>query len=65
MEKTKYHTGDVVAINKTEWFIESVTMRFGRVLTYGLEYKDENGKRNHVDIETGSLETLIKLGESK
>ena len=64
MDETKYHKGDVVTINKTEWSIESVTMRFGRIMTYGLEYKDENGERNQVNIETGSLETLIKLGES-
>ena len=64
VDETKYHKGDVVTINKTEWSIESITMRFGRIMTYGLEYKDENGERNHVNIETGSLETLIKLGES-
>ena len=63
-DETKYHKGDVVTINKTEWSIESITMRFGRIMTYGLEYKDKNGDRNHVNIETGSLETLIKLGES-
>ena len=64
VEETKYHKGDVVTINNIDWTIDSVTMRFGRIMTYGLEYKDENGKRNHVNIETGSLETLIKLGES-
>ena len=64
MEETKYHKGDVVTINNTEWFVESVTMRFGRIMTYGLECKNKNGERNHVNIETGSLETLIKLGES-
>ena len=40
-------------------------MRFGRIMTYGLKYKDENGEREYVNIETGSLETLIKLGEDK
>ena len=62
-EETKYHEGDVVTINNIDWTIDSVTMRFGRIMTYGLEYKDENGERNQVNIETGSLETLIKLGE--
>ena len=64
MDETKYHKGDVVTINNIDWTIDSVTMRFGRIMTYGLEYKDKNGDRNHVNIETGSLETLIKLGES-
>ena len=64
MDETKYHKGDVVTINNIDWIIDSVTMRFGRIMTYGLEYKNEDGKRNSVNIETGSLETLIKLGES-
>lgn len=64
MNETKYHEGDVVTINNIDWTIDSVTMRFGRIMTYGLEYKDENGEREHVNIETGSLETLVKLGES-
>ena len=64
MEKNKFHEGDMVTINNIDWIIESITMRFGKIMTYGLEYKDENGKRNYVSIETGSLETLIKLGES-
>jgi hypothetical protein len=65
MDETKYHKGDEVTINNIDWTIESITMRFGRVMTYGLEYKKENGKREYVNIETGSLETLIKLGEDK
>ena len=63
-EETKYHEGDVVTINNIDWTIDSVTMRFGRIMTYGLEYKDENGERNQVNIETGSLEALIEVGES-
>ena len=65
MEKNKYHEGDVVTINDIDWIIESITMRFGKIMTYGLEYKKENGEREHVNIETGSLETLIKIGEDK
>ena len=63
LDETKYHEGDVVTINDIDWTIDSVTMRFGRIMTYGLEYKKENGEREYVNIETGSLETLIKLGE--
>ena len=65
MGETKYHKGDVVTINNIDWIIESITMRFGRIMTYGLEYKKENGEKEHVSIETGSLETLIKIGEDK
>ena len=65
MEKNKFHEGDVVTINNIDWIIESITMRFGRIMTYGLEYKKENGEKEHVSIETGSLETLIKIGEDK
>jgi len=65
MEKNKFHEGDMVTINNIDWIIESITMRFGRIMTYGLEYKKENGEREHVNIETGSLETLIKIGEDE
>ena len=65
MEKNKFHEGDMVTINNIDWTIDSVTMRFGRIMNYGLEYKDENGEREYVNIETGSLETLIKIGEDK
>ena len=63
MDETKYQEGDLVTINNIDWTIDSITMRFGRIMTYGLKYKDENGEREYVNIETGSLETLIKLGE--
>ena len=65
IEETKFHEGDVVTINNIDWIIESITMRFGRMMNYGLKYKDENGEREYVNIETGSLETLIELGESQ
>ena len=65
MIETKYHKGDVVTINDIDWIIESITMRFGKIMTYGLKYKDKNGEREYVNIETGSLETLIKIGEDK
>ena len=65
MDETKYHEGDVVTINNIEWIIESITMRFGRIMNYELKYKKENGEREYVNIETGSLETLIKIGEDK
>ena len=65
MDETKYHKGDVVTINDIDWIIESITMRFGRVMNYELKYKNKNGEREYVNIETGSLETLIKMGEDK
>ena len=65
MEKSKFHEGDVVTINNIDWIIESITMRFGKIMTYGLKYKDKNGEREYVNIETDSLETLIKIGEDK
>ena len=65
MEKNKFHEGDVVTINNIEWIIKSITMRFGRIMNYELKYKKENGEREYVNIETGSLETLIKIGEDK
>ena len=65
MDETKYQEGDLVTINNIDWTIDSITMRFGRIMTYGLKYKDENGEREYVNIETGSLETLIKIGEDK
>ena len=65
MDETKYQEGDLVTINNIDWTIDSITMRFGRIMTYGLKYKDENGDREYVNIETGSLETLIKIGEDE
>ena len=65
MEKNKFHEGDMVTINNIDWIIESITMRFGRIMNYELKYKKENGEREYVNIETGSLETLIKIGEDK
>ena len=65
MKNNKFHEGDVVTINNIDWIIESITMRFGKIMTYGLKYKDKNGEKEHVSIETGSLETLIKIGEDK
>ena len=65
MEKNKFHEGDVVTINNIDWIIDSITMRFGRIMNYGLKYKDKNGDREYVNIETGSLETLIKIGEDR
>ena len=65
MDETKYQEGDLVTINNIDWTIDSITMRFGRIMTYGLEYKKENGEREYVNIETGSLETLIKIGEDE
>ena len=65
MENNKFHEGDVVTINNIDWTIDSISMRFGRIMNYGLKYKDKNGDREYVNIETGSLETLIKIGEDK
>ena len=65
VEETKYHKGDVVTINNIDWTIDSVVMRFGRIMTYGLKYKDRDGERNQINIETGSLEALIEVGENK
>ena len=65
MDETKYQEGDLVTINNIDWTVDSISMRFGRIMNYGLKYKDENGEREYVNIETGSLETLIKIGEDK
>ena len=46
MIETKYHKGDVVTINNIDWIIESITMRFGRIMNYELKYKKENGEGN-------------------
>jgi hypothetical protein len=65
MDEIKYKEGDVVTINNIDWIIESITMRFGKIMTYGLKYKKNDGEREYVNMETSSLETLIKLGEDK
>tara|TARA_R110002074_G_scaffold86592_1_gene191157 strand:- start:778 stop:966 length:189 start_codon:yes stop_codon:yes gene_type:complete len=62
MEETKYNKGDVVIINNIDWTIREIRM-VGWQWVYGLEYETQNGKREMCSIETGSLETLIKLGE--
>ena len=58
--ETKYNKGDVVTINKKDWTISSITMRFGTVWVYGLEREKKNGKEEHFSIETSSLETLME-----
>ena len=65
MDEAKYKKGDVVTINNIDWIIESITMRFGKIMTYGLKYKKNDSEREYVNMETSSLETLIKLGEDK
>ena len=62
MEETKYHTGDAVTINNTDWIIKEIRM-IGWQWVYGLEYEDESGKREICSVETSALEQLIKLGE--
>ena len=42
MIETKYQTGDGVTINNIEWIIESITMRFGRIMNYELKYKKDS-----------------------
>ena len=62
IEETKYHKGDVVTINKKDWTIKEIRM-IGWQWIYGLECEDKSGERKQLSIETGSLETIIKLGE--
>ena len=57
--ETKYNTGDVVTINRKDWTIRDITMRFGRIWVYGLERETKNGNEKHFLIETGSLETML------
>ena len=57
--ETKYNKGDVVTINKKNWTVKDITMRFGRIWMYGLEREKKNGNDEHFTIETGSLETLM------
>tara|TARA_B100001123_G_C15201619_1_gene983589 strand:+ start:771 stop:977 length:207 start_codon:yes stop_codon:yes gene_type:complete len=57
--ETKYDKGDIITINNKDWVIENIVMRFGRALNYGLERKNKNGKRLYMNIETGSLETMM------
>ena len=57
--ETKYNKGDVVTINKKNWIVEDITMKFGRVWVYGLHREKKNGKAEHCSIETSSLETMM------
>ena len=62
---TKYNTGDVVTINKKDWTIKDITMRFGRIWMYGLERENKEGVGEHFSIETGSLKTLMGENNGK
>ena len=62
IEDTKYNKGDVVTINNKDWTVREIRM-IGWQWVYGLEHTDKSGERKHLSIETGSLETIIKLGE--
>jgi hypothetical protein len=56
--ETKYNKGDVVTINEKDWTIREIRM-LGWQWIYGLEHEDNNGKREHCSIETGSFETMM------
>ena len=60
MVETKYKIGDTVSINKKEWIVDEIRMRFGKTWTYGLMYETADGKLEKLTVETGSLETLMK-----
>ena len=62
---TKYHEGDVININNIDWVVNEVVMKYGRSWGYGLEHNNNNGDRIHINVDTGSLETIIKAGENK
>jgi len=64
MEEAKYNKGDVVIINNIDWTIREIRM-IGWQWVYGLECEDKTGKRETCSVETGSLETLIKMGENE
>jgi hypothetical protein len=52
-----YCVGDEVTINKIPWKVRSIRHRFGRMLVYDMDRND--GVKDTVSIETGSLETLM------
>ena len=57
--ETKFKKGDIITINDKKWTISDITMKYGIQHTYGLERENKNGDREHMNIETGSLETMI------
>ena len=57
--ETKYNKGDVVTINKKDWVVDEIVMKFGVIWMYGLGCENTNGDREYFSIETGSLETLM------
>ena len=58
--ETKYNKGDVVTINKRDWTVRDIIMRFGIIYNYQLERENKVGKMKHITIETSSLETLME-----
>ena len=59
MKESKYKVGDTVIINKKDWVVGEIKMRFGREWIYGLVHETKDGKVENLAMETGSLETLI------
>ena len=58
--ETQYKVGDTVVINKKDWIVDEIKMRFGRTWVYGLNHETKDGKVEKMTMETGSLETLMK-----
>ena len=58
--ETKYNKGDVVTINRKDWTVSDIIMRFGITYNYQLERENKVGKIKHITIETSSLETLME-----
>ena len=54
-----YSVGDVVIINETTWEIKDITMKYGIQPTYGLIRKTKEGQSEYMNIDTGSLETIM------
>ena len=54
-----YSVGDIVEINETSWKVRDVTMKYGIQSTYGLERETKEGEMEYMNIDTGSLETIM------
>ena len=59
MIETKYRIGDVVNINKKEWIVEQIRMRFGKTWVYGLVHETKDGEIENMTTETSSLEKML------
>ena len=63
MKQTLYKIGDEVTINNISWKVKSIRRRFGMMLVYDMDRND--GIKDSLSIETGSLETLMGENNGK